>query len=92
MQNIPSFMQFPASKKVYVEGSRPDIRVPMREITLSPTKTETGISENEPVRVYDTTGPYTDPDFQPDIQKGLPPLRKRWILERGTLKNTRVVQ
>ncbi|OQO98934.1 phosphomethylpyrimidine synthase ThiC [Geobacillus sp. 44B] len=86
MQNIPSFMQFPASKKVYVEGSRPDIRVPMREITLSPTKTETGISENEPVRVYDTTGPYTDPDFQPDIQKGLPPLRKRWILERGDVE------
>ncbi len=86
MQNIKSFMQFPASKKVYVEGSRPDIRVPMREITLSPTKTETGIIENEPVRVYDTSGPYTDPDFQPDIQKGLPPLRKRWILERGDVE------
>lgn len=86
MQNIKSFMQFPASKKVYVEGSRPDIRVPMREITLSPTKTETGIIENEPVRVYDTSGPYTDPDFQPDIQKGLLPLRKRWILERGDVE------
>lgn len=86
MQNIKSFMQFPASKKVYVEGSRPDIRVPMREITLSPTKTETGIIENEPVRVYDTSGPYTDLDFQPDIQKGLLPLRKRWILERGDVE------
>lgn len=86
MQNIKSFMQFPASKKVYVEGSRSDIRVPMRGITLSPTKTETGIIENEPVRVYDTSGPYTDPDFQPDIQKGLPPLRKRWILERGDVE------
>ncbi|AEH49348.1 phosphomethylpyrimidine synthase ThiC [Parageobacillus thermoglucosidasius] len=86
MQNIASFMQFPASKKVYIEGSRPDIRVPMREIALSPTKTETGIMENEPVRVYDTSGPYTDPDFQPDIQKGLPPLRKRWILERGDVE------
>lgn len=86
MQNIKSFMQFPASKKVYVEGSRPDIRVPMREITLSPTKTETGIIENEPVRVYDTSGPYTDPDLQPDIQKGLPPLRKRWILERSDVE------
>lgn len=86
MQNIKSFMQFPASKKVYVEGSRPDIRVPMRGITLSPTKTETGIIENEPVRVYDTSGPYTDPDFQQDIQKGLPPLRKRWILERGDVE------
>lgn len=86
MQNIASFMQFPASKKVYIEGSRPDIRVPMREIALSPTKTETGIIENEPVCVYDTSGPYTDPDFQPDIQKGLPPLRKRWILERGDVE------
>lgn len=86
MQNIKSFMQFPASKKVYVEGSRSDIRVPMRGITLSPTKTETGIIENEPVRVYDTSGPYTDPDFQPDIQKGLPPLRKRWILERDDVE------
>lgn len=86
MQNIKSFMQFPASKKVYVEGSRPDIRVPMREITLSPTKTETGIIENEPVRVYDTSGPYTDLDFQPDIQKGLLPLRKRWILERSDVE------
>lgn len=86
MQNIKSFMQFPASKKVYVEGSRSDIRVPMRGITLSPTKTETGIIENEPVRVYDTSGPYTDPDFQPDIQKGLPQLRKRWILERGDVE------
>lgn len=86
MQNVLSSMPFPASKKVYVEGSRPDIRVPMREITLSPTKTEAGTFENEPIRVYDTSGPYTDPQFQPDIHKGLPELRKRWILERGDVE------
>lgn len=86
MQNVLSSMPFPASKKVYVEGSRPDIRVPMREITLSPTKTELGTFENAPVRVYDTSGPYTDPQFQPDIHKGLPELRKRWILERGDVE------
>ncbi|WP_199426338.1 phosphomethylpyrimidine synthase ThiC [Thermaerobacillus caldiproteolyticus] len=86
MPNILSLMQFPASNKVYVEGSRPDIRVPMREIALSSTKTEEGTFENQPVRVYDTSGPYTDPHFQPDIHKGLPELRKRWILERGDVE------
>jgi len=75
-------MQFPASKKIYVTGSRPDIRVPMREIQLTPTKTEAGTFENEPVKVYDTSGPYTDPDFQADIHKGLPAVRKQWILDR----------
>ncbi|MDQ0163133.1 phosphomethylpyrimidine synthase ThiC [Aeribacillus alveayuensis] len=78
--------QFPASKKVYVEGSRPDIRVPMREIELSPTQTEAGTFENEPVRVYDTSGPYTDSNYEPDIFKGLPKLRKKWILERGDVE------
>ncbi|RAK19214.1 phosphomethylpyrimidine synthase [Anoxybacillus vitaminiphilus] len=86
MQNITWKTQFPGSKKVYVEGSRPDIQVPMREIELSPTKTEAGTFENRPVRVYDTSGPYTDPNFHPDIHKGLPQLRKKWILERGDVE------
>jgi phosphomethylpyrimidine synthase len=86
MQNITWKTQFPGSKKVYVEGSRPDIQVPMREIELNPTKTETGTFENKPVRVYDTSGPYTDPNFHPDIHKGLPELRKKWILERGDVE------
>lgn len=86
MENIRSFMSFPESRKVYIEGSRPDVRVPMREIALSPTKTPQGMVENEPVRVYDTTGPYTDPDFEPDVEKGLPPLRRRWIVERGDVE------
>ena len=70
---------FPKSKKVYVEGSRSDILVPMREISLSPT----GGEENPPVHVYDTSGPYTDPNARIDIRKGLPPLRMKWIMERG---------
>ena len=52
--------RFPASKKVYAEGSQPDIRVPFREIELSPTVTSRGEEENPPIRVYDTSGPYTD--------------------------------
>ncbi|MBS3666615.1 phosphomethylpyrimidine synthase ThiC [Vreelandella boliviensis] len=70
------------SRKVYVEGSRPDIRVPFREISLSPTKT-TGIDEeNPPLLVYDTSGPYTDPEAINDLRKGLPALRRAWIEER----------
>ncbi|BBW98496.1 phosphomethylpyrimidine synthase ThiC [Geobacillus icigianus] len=86
MENIRTFMSFPSSRKVYIEGSRPDVRVPMREIMLSPTKTAHGEVKNEPVRVYDTTGPYTDPHFEPDIEKGLPPLRHRWIVERADVE------
>ncbi|MCF7821272.1 MAG: phosphomethylpyrimidine synthase ThiC [Mariprofundaceae bacterium] len=73
---------FPNSKKVYVEGSRSDIRVPMRQISLSPTTTSEGIEENHPILVYDTSGPYTDPDVELDLQKGLPDVRKSWIEER----------
>ncbi|MGE6776145.1 phosphomethylpyrimidine synthase ThiC [Vreelandella titanicae] len=72
----------PGSRKVYIEGSRPDIRVPFREISLSPTKT-TGIDEeNPPLLVYDTSGPYSDPDANNDLRRGLPELRRAWIEER----------
>jgi phosphomethylpyrimidine synthase len=73
---------FSGSKKVYVEGSRPDIQVPMREIALSPTSGTFGEEENLPVRVYDSSGPYTDNQFSVDITKGLPNLRHNWIRER----------
>lgn len=73
----------PASRKVYVEGSRPDIRVPFREITLSPTKTSSIDEENPPLLVYDTSGPYTDPNAQIDLRQGLPALRRAWIEERN---------
>jgi phosphomethylpyrimidine synthase len=73
----------PNSRKVYVTGSRPDIRVPMREIHQSPTSASFGAEANPPVWVYDTSGPYTDPDTRIDIRSGLAPLRAGWIRERG---------
>jgi phosphomethylpyrimidine synthase len=72
----------PASRKIYVQGSREDIRVPMREITQSETPASFGAEKNPPLAVYDCSGPYTDPDAQIDIRKGLPALRARWIAER----------
>ncbi|MDX8396704.1 MAG: phosphomethylpyrimidine synthase ThiC [Mariprofundaceae bacterium] len=74
---------YPNSKKVYIEGSRPDIRVPMREISLSDTSLKEGVEENHPILVYDTSGPYTDPDVELDLQKGLPDVRSAWIEERS---------
>jgi phosphomethylpyrimidine synthase len=73
----------PNSRKFYVEGSRPDIRVPMREISQSDTPASFGHEKNPPIYVYDTSGPYTDPDVQIDIRSGLATPRLPWILERG---------
>jgi len=74
---------FPKSRKVYVAGSRPDIQVPFREISLSDTPSAFGAEKNPPVVVYDTSGPYTDPDAKIDIRNGLPELRAKWIAERN---------
>ncbi|MGB1028515.1 phosphomethylpyrimidine synthase ThiC [Pseudoalteromonas marina] len=79
---------FPNSQKVYVEGSQPGVRVGMREITLSDTfiggTDENPVYEsNEPLRVYDTSGPYTDPNFELDVRKGLPKFREQWIAGRN---------
>jgi phosphomethylpyrimidine synthase len=74
----------PNSRKVYITGSRPDIRVPLREIKLSDTEKADGtVEENAPITVYDTSGPWTDPSQQLNLQEGLPPLRQEWILERS---------
>ena len=73
---------FAKSKKVYITGSRPDLKVPFREISLSDTPSSFGAEKNPPVMVYDTSGPYTDPDYQIDIRNGLPSLRSQWIEER----------
>ncbi|MDB5902286.1 MAG: thiC, partial [Betaproteobacteria bacterium] len=73
----------PNSRKVYVEGSRPDIRVPMREISQSDTPASMGAEKNPPIFVYDTSGPYTDPTANIDIRSGLPALRAKWIEERN---------
>jgi len=73
----------PNSKKVYVEGSRAGVRVPMREVSQADTPTMFGGERNPPVHVYDCSGPYTDPAMRIDIRAGLAPLRLRWIEERG---------
>ena len=74
----------PGSEKIYVKGEMFDIEVPMRRINLSPTVDTDGTKvENEPVVVYDTSGPYTNPDYRVDLHKGLPKIRERWIEERG---------
>jgi len=73
----------PASRKVYVGGSRPDLQVPFREVEQSPTRASTGEIENAPLRLYDTSGPHTDPDVAVDAEKGLLPLRSAWIADRG---------
>ena len=75
----------PQSQKVYIQGTRPDMHVPMREIALSAAP-EYGRTEEEPFRVYDTSGPYTDPACTTDIHKGLAPMRRAWILERGDVE------
>ena len=74
---------FPGSRKIYIEGSRPDIQVPMREINQSATSASFGDEENPPITVYDTSGPFTDPQQQIDLLKGMPDLRSAWIDERA---------
>src|SRR6267143_644704 len=80
--------QLPNSKKIYVSGTiHPNIRVPFREISLAPAKTMSGeIEVNEPVRVYDTSGPWGDDDVDLDVTRGLPPLRAKWIRDRGDVE------
>ncbi|WP_222615733.1 phosphomethylpyrimidine synthase ThiC [Dyella telluris] len=73
----------PGSRKIYVQGSRPDLKVPLREICQAQTPTLFGGEENPPITVYDTSGPYTDPDYKVDLVTGLPALRAAWIAERG---------
>ncbi|HSN01588.1 MAG TPA: phosphomethylpyrimidine synthase ThiC [Rudaea sp.] len=73
----------PGSRKIHVPGSRADLRVPMREIQLADTPSMFGTESNAPFTTYDTSGPYTDPDYRVDLATGLPALRARWIDERG---------
>lgn len=77
---------FDGSRKVYEKGSRPDILVPKREIALTQTVTQAGNIQNEPIRVYDTSGPYTDERAHIDVTKGLNRLRAAWIEERGDIE------
>jgi phosphomethylpyrimidine synthase len=73
----------PGSHKIYAEGSRDDLRVPMREVALSDTPLVFGAEKNAPLALYDTSGPYTDPGVRIDLAAGLAPLRAAWIAERG---------
>ncbi|WP_366083002.1 phosphomethylpyrimidine synthase ThiC [Geothrix sp.] len=78
---------FPASTKLHVAGSRPGVQVPFRQIQLHPTRDfKDQLTENEPVVLYDTSGPYTDPSVTIDVAKGLKPLRQDWILGRGDVE------
>ncbi len=74
---------FARSRKIHVQGSRPDLRVPMREVSQTDTQTQRGVEENPPIYIYDTSGPYTDPQAHIDLLAGLPDLRGAWIEERG---------
>ena len=77
-----SIKPFAASEKVYIEGARPDIKVPMRKVSQSDTPTGHGAEQNPPMYLYDTSGPYTDPSVTIDLRWGLPALRAGWIDER----------
>ena len=76
---------FPNSKKIYLNGSTPDIRVPMREVRQMDTATQNkdAPEANPPIYIYDTSGPYTDPEAEIDLLKGLAPLREDWIKDRN---------
>ncbi|EKO3628851.1 phosphomethylpyrimidine synthase ThiC [Vibrio metschnikovii] len=91
-----SVQPYPNSNKVYIQGSKPDIRVPMREITLADsliggTKQEPIYSANQPIPVYDTSGVYTDPNYTINLKHGLPKLRDSWIAERGDIETLPVM-
>ncbi|HFE38135.1 MAG TPA: phosphomethylpyrimidine synthase ThiC [Gammaproteobacteria bacterium] len=81
--NDASIQPFPSSRKIYVQGSRDDLRVPMREIRLTDTTTSSSVEKNAPITIYDTSGPYTDPNVTIDIRKGLNDVRTQWILDRN---------
>ena len=86
--SVHSSDQLPKSARIYVSGTlHEDIRVPMREITLSPTWSfNDRIEVNESVRVYDTSGPWGDPEFKGSVENGLPALRAKWIRDRGDVE------
>jgi len=73
----------PGSRKIHVSGAQPGVRVPMREVVQSQTPTMFGGEDNPPITVYDTSGPYSDPDARIDLAAGLAPLRAQWIADRG---------
>jgi phosphomethylpyrimidine synthase len=82
-----SGFQFPASSRIYIQGDSPDIRVPMREVHLNVTRgINDSVEENRPVRIYDSSGPWGDPNITSSVHDGLPPLRHDWIIARGGIE------
>ena len=83
----------PSSKKIYIQGTQPGVRVAMREIQQNPTRNMKGeaVEENPPLVVYDPSGPYTDPNATIDIRKGLAPLRIHWVWDRGDVETLSAV-
>src|SRR5262249_24430693 len=91
LENVVTREPFPGSRKIYVEGSLPGIRVPMREVRQAPTRAsgphgQPVLEENPPLVLYDTSGPYTDPRVEIDLRRGLAPLRLPWIRARGDVE------
>ena len=87
LEPLNRITQFPNSRRVYVEGEHQGVRVPFREILLHPTRRMDGtLEENPSVRIYDTSGPWGDPDFKGDVRRGLPPIRRQWVLARGDVE------
>ncbi|MEE2703415.1 MAG: phosphomethylpyrimidine synthase ThiC [Myxococcota bacterium] len=80
--------EFPASRRVYLTGSRPDIRVPMREVELADSAADGDSVRNPPLRLYDTSGPWGDPDLKLDVNSGVPTLRRPWVIERDDTEAT----
>ena len=77
----------PNSRRIYIDGEQPGVRVPFREISQNQTRNfDNTLEENPPVRVYDTSGPWGDPSFRGDVREGLPSLRRHWILARGDVE------
>ncbi|MBA3804426.1 MAG: phosphomethylpyrimidine synthase, partial [Acidobacteria bacterium] len=80
-------VRLPNSRKIYIEGTQRGVRVPFREIALNPTRNFNGqIEENDPVRVYDTSGPWDDAAVRCDVREGLAALRRDWIIARGDVE------
>ena len=81
---------FAGSKKIYLDGSKPEIKVPMREILQTDSLTAEGKQKNKPLYVYDTSGPYTDPEVEIDIESGIPKNRLSWLSNRVRKFNANV--
>jgi phosphomethylpyrimidine synthase len=93
-EQVISRTPFPASRKVYVKGQLHNIEVAMREVSLSETKLHGRFGETEPnapVTIYDTSGPFTDPDIEIDVKQGLPRLREQWVVERGDVEQLKEI-